>query len=65
MIIGRMMQTGIKKNTSIIQILTKVTTVAAGPSNMSIIVRESELSRIPKSLENLFSNMPEGVTSKN
>jgi len=32
---------------------------------MSIMVMERELSRIPKSLENLFKSIPEGVTSKN
>lgn len=60
-----MMQTGGRKNISIRQMLAKATIVAAGPQNMSIMVMERELSRIPKSLENLFKSIPEGVTSKN
>jgi hypothetical protein len=51
-------------NTSIWQIFTKATMDKAGPSNISIIEYERELSKMPRSLENLLMSIPEGVLSK-
>jgi len=53
------------KKTSIWHILIKATRDKAGPSNISIIHVERELSKTLRSLENLFMRIPEGVMSKN
>jgi len=52
-------------NTSSMQMLTKATRDEAGPSNISDIEDERELSKMPRSLENLLMIIPEGVVSKN
>jgi len=53
------------KKTSIWQILTNATSDKAGPSNISVIEEERELSKMLRSLENLLMIIPEGVVSKN
>ena len=57
-------QPGIKKNKSIAKILTNITIVMIGPYIVSTKVKAKVLSRIPKSLENLFVSWPVGVRSK-
>ena len=44
---------------------TMVTMIVIGPYMLSIMEKERELSRILRSLENLFIRTPDGVMSKN
>ena len=46
------------------QTLIKAKSAEKGPSSTSTNVWDNVLSRIPRSLENLFTNTPEGVWSK-
>jgi len=55
---------GAMKYGSIWQIFANAIKVKAGPYKKSLIGKESELSRILKSFENLLISIPEGVVSK-
>jgi len=53
------------KKTSIEKILISITMDMIGPSIISVNEKGRVLSSNPKSLENVLSSLPEGVTSKN
>ncbi len=54
---------GIKKM-SIWKIFINIMILTIGPYTVSMITKAKVLSKIPKSFENLFISLPEGVTSK-